>query len=250
MSSDTLIKTSGVSIARGGVQILTDINFEVFRGDFVSIVGPNGAGKTTFVKILTGIMTPDSGVCERKSGLKIGYVPQSMETMSQIPLSVGRFIRLRNERDRAGFEEVCGETGIGNILNTEMAHLSSGEVQRVLLARALMNKPDLLVLDEPAQNLDVTGQLDFYKLIETIHRERGAAILMVSHDLHMVMSSTKKVVCLYRHICCAGEPKAVAKDPEFISMFGEDMARLMSVYSHSHTHTHGGFESKTEERDD
>ncbi len=245
LNDGVLVKASGVSVARGGNQILRDIDIEVREGDFLSVVGPNGAGKTTLVKVLSGIVLPDSGLCERKSGLSIGYMPQSMESVRYMPVSVRRFIRLRHETKSATFEKVCREAGVESILTRKISDLSGGEFQHVLLARALMKNPDLLVLDEPAQNLDISGQLGFYKLLEKIHLERGTAILMVSHDLHMVMSSTKKVVCMYGHICCAGEPLTVAKDPEFISMFGVDMARLISFYSHTHEHTHGHFQPRT-----
>lgn len=233
-----LVKAEKVSFARGGTEILNDVSLEVKEGDFISIVGPNGAGKTTLLKVLTGVLPPDSGFCKRRAGMKAGYMPQSIDRNGLMPVTAERFIRLC--RGGAGeFGTVCGETGIGGILSRHFDDLSGGEIQRVLLARALMSAPDLLVLDEPAQNLDVSGQLAFYKLIEKIHNERKVSVVMVSHDLHMVVSCTKKVVCLYNHICCAGEPRAVAKDPEFVSTFGEDMARLMSVYSHTHEHTHG-----------
>ncbi len=237
--SGLLVRADRVSVSRRGIEILKEVSIEVGEGDFVSVIGPNGAGKTTLLKVVAGILAPDSGMCERRRGLRMGYMPQSIERMDFMPVSAERFIRLRHRGSGARFGAVCRETGIGGFLKSAVNDLSGGEIQRVLLARALMNVPDLLVLDEPAQNLDVSGQLAFYKLLEKIRRERGIAVLMVSHDLHMVMSSTNRVVCLYKHVCCAGEPKAVAKVPEFVSMFGEDMARLMSFYDHSHDHTHG-----------
>lgn len=244
--SGPLVRAEGVSVSRGGFEILKNVSVEVGEGDFVSVVGPNGAGKTTLLKVLTGILPPDSGLCERRRGLRIGYMPQEIERGGFMPVSAERFISLRHRRSGADLETVLAETGADGVPGRPVRDLSGGEIQRVLLARALMNDPDLLVMDEPAQNLDVSGQLAFYALLENIRLGRGMAVLMVSHDLHMVMSSTRKVVCLYHHICCAGEPQAVAKDPEFASMFGEDVARLMSVYSHTHRHTHGGAGGRTD----
>ncbi len=240
LDMETLLKTHRVCFARHGVEILRDISLEVKKGDFLSVVGPNGAGKTTLLKILTGILRPDSGSCERGSGLKIGYMPQRLEGDGVMPISAKRFISLCYDKNGTDFDSVCRETGVSSVLDRPLYNLSGGEMQRVMLARALMNNPDLLVLDEPAQNLDVSGQLHFYKALQEIHLRRGIAILMVSHDLHMVMSSTKTVICLYVHVCCAGKPTTVVKDPEFIAILGEEMARLMSVYPHSHDHEHAG----------
>ena len=236
--SEMLVKAEGVCVRRGGADILTGINLEVAEGDFISVVGPNGAGKTTLMKVMAGVMRPDGGRCGRKRGLKTGYVPQRLDSLDYMPISAGGFIRLRRG-SAPDIQTVCRETGIGGILDSPMSGLSGGEIQRVLLARALLGEPELLILDEPAQNLDVSGQLEFYGILDAVRGRLGAAVLMVSHDLHMVMSSTKKVVCLYRHICCEGEPSRVAKDPEFASMFGAETARLMSVYAHEHKHTHG-----------
>ena len=155
-----------------------------------------------------------------------------------MPMTTKRFLQLRKKSDPDNLDQVARETGIENAIKKPLAVLSGGELQRVLLARSLLNNPDLLVLDEPAQNLDISGQLSFYKLLAHIYDERNLSILMVSHDLHMVMASTKKVVCLFRHICCSGAPSAIAKDPEFISLFGDDMANMMAVYQHSHNHKH------------
>ena len=237
--SETLLKAEGVFVRRGNADILKDINLEVREGDFISVVGPNGAGKTTLMKVLAGVMRPDRGSCARKRGLKIGYVPQSLDNTGYMPISAGDFIKLRRNAAASDFQSVCRETGIAGILHSPLGGLSGGEVQRVLLARALLGGPDLLILDEPAQNLDVSGQLELYGVLEAARARRETAVLMVSHDLHMVMSSTKKVICLYRHICCEGKPSSVAKDPEFVSVFGADTARLMSVYAHEHKHKHG-----------
>jgi len=165
-------------------------------------------------------------------------MPQSISIINTMPITVKDFITVRKEYDDISLNKVITEVSIGEIINKQLSVLSGGEMQRVLLARSLLNNPDLLILDEPAQNLDISGQLNFYKLIQEIYSKRDISILMVSHDLHLVMVSTKKVLCLYKHICCSGAPQQIAKDPEFLSMFGKDMANMMSIYQHSHDHNH------------
>ena len=177
------------------------------------------------------------------NGLRVGYVPQHFAPEHTMPISVRRFLTLRKKTEKAAIEEVAQETGILNILDQALFELSGGERQRVLLARSLLDNPHLLVLDEPAQNLDISGQLGFYRLVEKIYKERKVSVLMVSHDLHLVMASTKEVICLFHHVCCSGEPQIVAKDPEFISLFGNDMATMMAAYQHSHDHAHHDYHS-------
>jgi|TARA_R110002124_G_scaffold150418_6_gene316983 zinc transport system ATP-binding protein len=233
-----LLSARGVSVYRDGNTILEDVSLSIGEKDFITIIGPNGAGKSMLLKCMMGFYAPSKGEVFRRDGLKIGYVPQRLVADHTVPIRVRRFLTLRKKATKAALASVAGETAIEDILDKPLHVLSGGELQRVLLARALLDDPDLLVLDEPAQNLDVTGQLAFYKLIEQIYAERDVSILMVSHDLHLVMSSTREVVCLYHHICCSGEPHMVTRDPEFISLFGNDMARLMAVYNHSHDHDH------------
>jgi len=238
-SSETaLIAADRLSITRQGRSILQDVSLEVGAGDFITIVGPNGAGKTMLLKAMMGLERIDSGAVTRRPGLRIGYVPQRLVADATIPLSVRHFLQLRTRVSAPTLERAAEETGITAHLDCPLHVLSGGELQRVLLARALLGRPDVLILDEPAQNLDVGGQLGFYKLLERLYREHGLTILMVSHDLHLVMASTKKVVCLFHHICCSGEPHVVTRDPEFIALFGDDMARLMAVYHHEHHHEH------------
>ncbi len=238
-----LLKATGISIARQGQVILHHVSLEVAPRDFVTIIGPNGAGKSVLLKALLGFFPPDEGRIDRTPGLKTGYVPQRFTPDHTIPITVKRFLTLRRKIDDAALQHTAAETGIGGLLTRQLSVLSGGEVQRVLLARALLDSPDLLVLDEPAQNLDVSGQLAFYKLLEKLYKKRRIGILMVSHDLHLVMASTRQVICLYHHVCCSGEPQAVAKDPEFIALFGNDMARMMAVYHHEHAHVHDEGES-------
>ena len=238
MQINTLAETRAVSVSRGSEKILREVSVRINENDFVTIIGPNGAGKTMLLKCLMGFYRPDSGSVHRKKDLRIGYVPQTMLCEQSMPMTVARFLRLRRQVSKADISTVAQETGIEHALNKALFALSGGELQRTLLARSLLGNPELLVLDEPAQNLDVSGQFAFYKLLGRVRERRQVSILMVSHDLHMVMASTRQVVCLYHHVCCSGEPHIVTKDPEFISLFGEDMARMMAVYQHSHGHEH------------
>jgi zinc transport system ATP-binding protein len=233
-----LLSARGVSVYRDGKTILEDVSLSIGAKDFITIIGPNGAGKSMLLKCMMGFYAPSKGKVVRSPDLKIGYVPQRLVADHTVPIRVRRFLTLRKKASKGVLQKVAAETSIEDILDQPIHVLSGGELQRVLLARALLDNPGLLVLDEPAQNLDVTGQLAFYKLIEKIYAEREVSILMVSHDLHLVMSSTREVVCLFHHICCHGEPNMVTRDPEFISLFGNDMARLMAVYNHSHDHDH------------
>lgn len=227
-----------LTLMRQGKVILREVSLAVEERDFITLVGPNGAGKSMLLKAMMGLEKINGGTVTRREEMRIGYVPQRLLADPTVPITVARFLRLR--KNAAALPEVAARTSVSALLDCPLHALSGGELQRVLLARALMESPDLLVLDEPAQNLDVSGQLAFYKLLETLYRERNVAILMVSHDLHLVMASTRKVVCLYHHICCSGTPHTVARDPEFIAMFGDDMARMMAVYTHEHLHTHEG----------
>jgi len=236
--TNALISAKNVSVLKNQKSILENIDIQINKKDFITIVGPNGAGKTMLLKCLMGFYKPTSGMIERKEKLKIGYMPQSINVINTMPMTVKGFITVKKKYDDVSLHKVITEVNLGEIVNKQLSVLSGGEMQRVLLARSLLNNPDLLILDEPAQNLDISGQLNFYKLIQEIYSKRDISILMVSHDLHLVMVSTKKVLCLYKHICCSGAPQQIAKDPEFLSMFGKDMANMMSIYQHSHDHDH------------
>jgi zinc transport system ATP-binding protein len=240
----SLISAHGINVSRDGRSVLNDVSVDISENDFITIIGPNGAGKSMLLKCLMGFYPPDSGHVIQQKNLKIGYVPQRLMADPTLPITVSRFLTLRKKTDRADFDRVIDETDIGGSLKRPLAVLSGGELQRVLLARALLNGPQLLVLDEPAQNLDITGQLAFYKLLEQVYKERHLSVLMVSHDLHLVMSSTRNVLCLSGEVACYGAPQSVTKNPAFIALFGEDMAQMMSSYhhhhhdDHDHTHTH------------
>ena len=232
-STNALISAHNISVVKNKKVILKNIDLEINKNDFLTIIGPNGAGKTMLLKCLMEFYKPDSGEITKKPNLKIGYMPQSINIINTMPISVRNFITVRKKFDEISFRQVISETQTDKIIDKQLSVLSGGELQRVLLARSLLNNPELLILDEPAQNLDVSGQIYFYNLLQSIYLKRGLSILMVSHDLHLVMASTKKVLCLSNHICCIGKPQQITKDPEFISMFGKDMANIMAVYQHS-----------------
>ena len=236
MPAAPVIQVKDVSLmSRKGSLALDQVSLQVDAGDFITIIGPNGAGKSVLLKCILGLLRPDSGAVVRRPGLRVGYIPQKMAVERSIPINVQQFLRLARKAPPAA---LVARTGVADILQTPLRALSGGEIQRVLLTRALAAEPELLVLDEPAQNLDISGQSRLYQLLEEIHRERGIGILMVSHDLHLVMASSRKVICLFHHICCSGEPQAVSQDPKFLSLFGDDFHRLMAVYSHQHGHDH------------
>lgn len=237
-SQNALVTAEEISVIRQGKAVLNAVSLSVEPRDFMTVIGPNGAGKSMLLKCLMGIVTPDSGRIRRKEGLKVGYMPQRLTPDPSLPICTRRFLSLRRKDSPEAIAEVAEETGLAAALDLPLHTLSGGQLQRALLARSLLGEPELLVLDEPAQNLDISGQLAFYRLLERIYAQRGVAILMVSHDLHMVMASTRQVLCLYHHVCCHGEPHAVTRDPEFVSLFGDDMARMMAVYQHSHNHGH------------
>ena len=235
-----LISASSVTVTRDNKNILDNVSFDVGVKDFITILGPNGAGKSMLLKCLMGFFKPESGKIDKKAQLRIGYVPQQFTSEQTMPITVERFLQLRKSVPMGDIIAVATETNIETLLKKPLHILSGGERQRILLARSLIGDPELLVLDEPAQNLDISGQLAFYKLLEKIYTTRALSILMVSHDLHMVMATTKQVICLFHHICCSGEPQVVTRDPEFVSLFGHDMAEMMAVYQHGHNHTHSG----------
>ena len=232
-----LLSAQGISVFRDQKAILDNVSVTIGERDFITIIGPNGAGKSMLLKCLLQFYRPDKGSIIKRPGLKIGYVPQRLIADSTMPISVLRFLQLRKQSQPETLANIMEDTDTARLATKPLSVLSGGEMQRVLLARALLDDPHLLVLDEPAQNLDITGQLAFYKRLEIAFSNRPISILMVSHDLHMVMSSTQQVICLYHHICCSGHPEVVTKDPEFISLFGEDMANMMAVYHHSHDHS-------------
>ena len=227
-----LVTASNVTVTRDGHNFLEDISLDIGANDFITILGPNGAGKSLLLKCLMRFFSPEKGYVTQRKDLKIGYVPQHFSVDQTMPITVQKFLALRKKVSATEIEMLAEKTNVAGLLEKPMHVLSGGERQRVLLARSLIGNPALLILDEPAQNLDISGQLAFYRLLEKIYKDRSLSILMVSHDLHMVMATTKQVICLFRRICCSGEPQAITKDPEFIALFGNDMADMMAIYQH------------------
>lgn len=234
-SIQPLIEVKNASFSENGKRILENINLSLHKGEIVSVVGPNGAGKTTLVKMMVGLISPTFGNIERKADLTIGYMPQRIHIDPIFPLTARRFLSLG--QTQAPIEEIVREVGIGTVLDSPLRALSGGELQRVLLARALLRQPELLVLDEPAQGVDLMGQGELYDLIAKIRERYGCGILLVSHDLNVVMAQTDVVVCLNQHVCCSGHPEQVSQDPAFMALFG-DIARNLAIYTHRHDHQH------------
>ena len=237
-NTDSLVKVENLYLYLQNKPILKDINLTIHERDFITIIGPNGAGKTMLLKCIMGFIRHYKGVIHKKSSLKIGYVPQRINPDASIPITVHDFILLQKKADKHHLSKVVEQLHIGDMLTKQLRYLSGGQMQQVLLARALLQQPQLLILDEPAQNLDISGQLAFYNLCKIIYEQQPLSILMVSHDLHMVMAATKQVICLFHHICCSGTPQIVTKDPHFQNLFGQDMAKMMAIYQHDHDHKH------------
>ena len=221
----------------GNRQVLQNLTFVLNPGDIVTVIGPNGAGKTSLLKLILGIESPTEGRADRRPGTRIGYVPQTMALQPTLPLTVERFLHLADNR-QTSILKALERTGVDTLQKASIHHLSGGEFQRILLARAILRNPDLLVLDEPAQGLDINGQTALYELIREIRDELNCAVLTVSHDLHLVMASTDTVLCLNGHICCRGHPEQISRDPAFVNLFGERLARTLAVYHHQHDHSH------------
>jgi zinc transport system ATP-binding protein len=238
MTSKYLIEAQGICVKADGRSIIDHVDLTVADGEIVTLIGPNGAGKTTLIKAVLGLRKLHSGSVEIRQRAVIGYMPQRLSVDPNLPLTVQRFIGLAGKIEKGKRQAVLDEVGVLPIVDSSIHDISGGEMQRVLLARALLRDPDLLVLDEPAQAVDVNGQAELYQLISAIRAERGCGVLMVSHDLHLVMSATDKVLCLNNHLCCVGHPEAVSKDPKYVELFGPQVAESLALYHHHHDHEH------------
>lgn len=241
-----LIKIENLSVSMNDHIILKNISFEIYAKQIITIIGPNGAGKSTLIKTILGFIQPSDGKIIKNPNLKIGYMPQKIFFPEQIPISVIKFLSLNNKIKNNKFiitsnselnAELNNELGIEHLFNKSIHKLSGGELQRVLLAKALLGKPNILILDEPTKSIDLNGQAEFYKLCSNLQEKLNCAILMASHDLHIVMSDINSVICLNKHICCSGLPEAVSQHKEFIKLFGSNINKL-AFYPHYHDHKH------------
>ena len=234
-----LLRLAGVSLRFGAVAALEAVDLEIGEREVVTLIGPNGAGKTTLLRVALGLAAPDAGTVTRRPGIRIGYMPQRVVIEETLPLTVRRFLALGGRVPKGRRRAVFDETAVRYLLDQPIQRVSGGELQRVLLARALLREPELLVLDEPAQNLDLPGQADFYRLIAEVRERRRCGVLVVSHDLHMVMGAADRVVCLNRHVCCTGRPQDVRAHPEYRALFpSADEIAGLALYTHSHDHAH------------
>src|SRR5512139_4133812 len=236
-----LLPLRGVSLTIGATRVLDGVDLAVGAGEIMTLIGPNGAGKTTLLRVALGLMRPKAGEVMREQGLRIGYMPQRLSVDPALPLSVRRFLALASPDAARRAEAALERVGAPRTLRTPIQSISGGELQRVLLARALLRDPELLVLDEPSQGVDLAGQEELFALITGIRDERGCGVLMVSHDLHLVMGSTDRVVCLNRTVCCTGAPFAVSSDPAYLRLFPAKLPGF-ALYAHRHgrdaAHTH------------
>ena len=236
--SDFLVKIENAGIFRSSKWLVRDVSLEVSQGQIVTLIGPNGSGKTTTAKMVLNILKPDEGFVISNTG-RVAYVPQKINVDWTMPLRVFDFMKITGDLSENDMKENLKLTGGERLIYSELRNLSGGEFQRVLIARAIAKKPELLVLDEPVQGVDFNGEIALYNLIKQISDSLNCGILLISHDIHFVMSSTDHVICLNGHICCSGSPSSVAKNPSYIELFGEHTASTLSLYKHHHDHSHG-----------
>ncbi|MGF1721453.1 zinc ABC transporter ATP-binding protein ZnuC [Vibrio kyushuensis] len=233
-----LVELKDICVSFSGKRVLDNVSLTLERKKITTLIGPNGAGKSTLVKVLLGLQSLDSGNIDKSTPCKIGYVPQKLRLNDALPLNVKRFLQLAGRYSAQEILDSLKLVRAEHLLHNNMHQLSGGENQRVLIARALLQRPDLLVLDEPAQGVDIQGQIDLYDLIDDIRHRFSCAVFMVSHDLHLVMAKTDDVICLHHHICCSGSPQDITKHPKYIAMFGHSGKESLALYQHQHQHHH------------
>jgi zinc transport system ATP-binding protein len=234
----SLISAKGLSVRHGKTSVLQNVTLEISAGEIVTVVGPNGSGKSTLLRALIGAVEADKGQIIRKPGLRIGYVPQKLHMDPTLPMSVARFLSLPIKVSAEAATLALEQAGASALIDRQMADLSGGQFQRVLLARALLGNPELLILDEATQGLDQPGSAAFYRQIEELRGSLGCAVLMVSHELHVVMAASDRVICLNGHVCCEGAPEVVASAPEYRALFGSGTQGALALYRHDHDHHH------------
>lgn len=237
-SASILVELKNAGHSRDGKWMVRGVGFQVRAGEIVTLVGPNGSGKSTTAKLALGILKPSEGTIVRRANLRVSYVPQKLEIDVTLPLSVERFMRLTSVLAQADLDHALELTGASHLARSDMQTLSGGEFQRIMLARAIARKPELLVLDEPVQGVDFNGEIALYELIVQIRDQLGCGIIMISHDLHVVMAATDSVICLNGHVCCRGTPGIVAESAEYQALFGERASTMLALYQHQHDHTH------------
>ena len=234
----TLVEVENLGVRYGARTVLSQVSLNVTRGEIVTIVGPNGSGKTSLLRAIIGAVKPFQGSVTRGGDVRVGYVPQKLHIDETLPMTVSRFLKLPGGMSAAEIDMALTQAGVPDLSKSQMSQLSGGQFQRVLLARALIGKPDLLLLDEATQGLDQRGSASFYRQIEHVRQETGCAVLMISHELHVVMSASDRVICLNGHICCEGTPAVVASAPEYRALFGTGTGGALALYRHEHDHDH------------
>ncbi|WP_299814573.1 metal ABC transporter ATP-binding protein [uncultured Roseibium sp.] len=238
LQEPVLVRLERAGIRKGADWLVRGVDLTVSPGEIVTLIGPNGSGKSTTAKMALGILKPSEGRASRRPGLKVGYVPQKLAIDWTLPLSVQRFLRLTNPLSDAQCRQALEQTGAARLMKSEMRTLSGGELQRVMLARAIARHPDLLVLDEPVQGVDYAGEIAIYDLISEIRSSLGCGILMISHDIHIVMAAADQIICLNGHVCCRGTPSDVSKSDSYHALFGARAGTALAVYEHHHDHVH------------
>lgn len=234
----SLVDVENLSVRYAARTVLSHVSLSVAQGEIVTIVGPNGSGKTSLLRAIIGAVKPSQGRVVRGTGVRVGYVPQKLHIDETLPMTVSRFLRLPGGVEVSAIDAALAQAGVPDLVKAQMSQLSGGQFQRVLLARALIGKPDLLLLDEATQGLDQRGSASFYQQIEQVRQETGCAVLMISHELHVVMSASDRVICLNGHVCCEGTPAVVASAPEYRALFGTGTGGALALYRHDHDHGH------------